>query len=414
MKLTWSDFREIVGMSLAAIAAHKLRSALTLLGIVVGVFSIIVVMTAVRVLQSTVEGSLAELGANTFVVQRWPGFEFGGPDEFEKYRRRKSVLFEHGERLKHMATMAKSIGMEDDFYRGIASSKYANTTPNTILFGMSPEVFSAKNMNIAEGRALMDNDESSARQVCVLAANTARALFPNSSPLQEKIKIDGLAYTVVGVLEAKGGMQGGDQDNYVVVPLNTTLNRYGRRSGLRILVEAHNQEVFADTMEQVRGALRTIRKVPPGEEDDFEMFSNDSLIERFNSLTLAVRLGAGVISSIALITAGIGIMNIMLVSVTERTREIGIRRAIGAKKRHIMTQFITEAIFLCQVGGVAGIIFGILGGNATAFLFKVPPVVPYDWAILGMIICSVVGIVFGTYPAFKAANLNPIDSLRYE
>jgi putative ABC transport system permease protein len=171
---------------------------------------------------------------------------------------------------------------------------------------------------------------------------------------------------------------------------------------------------FNDTVEQVRGALRVIRKVPPGAEDDFEMLSSDSMIDQFNAFTLAVRLGVAVISSIALLAAGIGIMNIMLVSVTERTREIGIRRAVGAKKRNIMTQFVMEAVVLCELGGVAGVGLGVLGGNAIAVFLRLSPVVPIDWIIIGLVICSIVGIVFGTYPAWKAANLDPIESLRYE
>src|SRR3989454_8034465 len=150
--------------------------------------------------------------------------------------------------------------------------------------------------------------------------------------------------------------------------------------------------------------MRVLRKVPPGKEDDFEIFSNDSLIAQFNSFTMAVRLGVSLISSISLLAAGIGIMNIMLVSVTERTREIGIRRAVGARKRNIMTQFIMEAIVLCEVGGAIGVVLGILGGNSLAWFMKVPPTVPVDWIVLGLVICSVVGIIFGTYPAYKAAN----------
>jgi putative ABC transport system permease protein len=167
-------------------------------------------------------------------------------------------------------------------------------------------------------------------------------------------------------------------------------------------------------VEQTRGILRALRKVEPGEPDDFEIFSNDSLIQQFRSLTFAVRIGVAVVSSIALVAAGIGIMNIMLVSVTERTREIGIRRAIGAKKRNILTQFIMEAVVICEVGGIFGVILGILGGNAAAYFFKAPPVIPVDWIFIGLGICSLVGIVFGTYPAIKAANLDPIESLRYE
>jgi putative ABC transport system permease protein len=261
----------------------------------------------------------------------------------------------------------------------------------------------------------MDEDVDGARNVCVLGYGLATNIFPHSSALDEVIKVDGLSYTVVGVLEPKGGAAGGDQDNFVVVPVTTCLNRYGRwwRS-LNILVQAPDHASYDATVEEVRAIMRIIRKVPPGKEDDFEIASNNSMIEDFQKFTQTVRIGVAVVSSIALLAAGVGIMNIMLVSVTERTREIGIRRAIGAKKRNIMGQFILEAIVLCEVGGVIGVVFGIIGGNLLALLMKLPPAIPLDSVVLGLGICSVVGIVFGTYPAWKAANLDPIDSLRYE
>ena len=168
-------------------------------------------------------------------------------------------------------------------------------------------------------------------------------------------------------------------------------------------------------MEQSRGLLRSIRKVPPGDEDDFEVLSSDSMIAQFEKVTFAVRTGLALVSSIALVAAGVGIMNIMLVSVTERTREIGIRRAIGAKKRNIMTQFIIEAIVLCELGGVLGVALGMAGANALAiYVLKLPPAFPLDWAIIGLVICSLIGVIFGSYPAYKAAHLDPIESLRYE
>jgi putative ABC transport system permease protein len=249
----------------------------------------------------------------------------------------------------------------------------------------------------------------------VLGDALARMVFPLGSPVGERLKINGLNYTVIGVLAAKGQSLNGQQDNFAIIPLTTALNRYGAwRRSMTLLVQAQDRASLEDCMEQVRGILRAVRRVPPGAEDDFEMFSNDSVIAQFDAFTLAVRIGVTVISSIALLAAGIGIMNIMLVSVTERTREIGIRRAIGAKKRNIMMQFIVEAVVLCELGGVIGVLLGILGGNGVAFYFKVPPAIPFDWIALGLAICSVVGIVFGTYPAWKAANLDPIESLRYE
>ncbi|HEU5124912.1 MAG TPA: ABC transporter permease [Verrucomicrobiae bacterium] len=410
-----AEVRESFLMAMSALAAHKLRSALTLLGVLIGVFSIIVVMTAMRVMQKDVESNISQLGSQTFMIRKWPGIYFGGPEGFEKFWRRKNITMDQGKRLQDKATLPASIGLETSFWAGEVQTRYEASAPNVQLFGETPGSFSAKNWNLAEGRLLMDSDVDGARNVCVLGAGLAKSVFPHASAVGERLKIDGINYSVIGVLESKGTSMGGDQDNFAVVPITTGLNRYGRWSrSLNILVQARDQASYESTVEQVRGLLRVIRKVPPGAEDDFELFSNDSMIAQFQSFTLAVRLGVAVVSSISLLAAGIGIMNIMLVSVTERTREIGIRRAIGAKKRNIMAQFIMEAVVLCEVGGVIGVIFGIVGGNATALLLKLTPVIPVDWIVIGLVICSIVGIIFGTYPAYKAANLDPIESLRYE
>jgi putative ABC transport system permease protein len=402
-------------MAMQALAAHKLRSALTLLGVMVGVFSIIMVMTAMRVLQSNIEAGMSELGANTFTVEKWPAISFEGPKGWEKYRRRKNLTLQNVMQLREQATMAQSVSAETWLSSAEAASRFATTNPDIDMTGVMPDTFAAKNWIVEDGRAFLSTDLDSARNVCVLGHSLKKKLFPfGGSPLGEVVKFEGINYKVVGYLEPKGSMFG-EQDNFIAIPLTTGLNRFGREwRSLAIYVQARGAPAYEDTVEQVRGALRSIRKVPPGEEDDFEIFSNDTLIAQFRGLTLAVRVGVAIISSIALLAAGIGIMNIMLVSVTERTREIGIRRAVGAKKRNIMAQFIMEAIVLCEVGGVIGVAFGILGGNAAAFFLKVPPVIPVDWIIFGLLICSIVGIIFGTYPAFKAANLDPIESLRYE
>ena len=410
-----AELRETARMAVTAIAAHKLRSALTLLGVLVGVFSIIVVMTAMRVMQSDIETRISSLGSQTFMVRKWPGIYFGGPDGFEKYWRRKDITLAHGLQLQEKSTMAASVGVETGFWGGQIETRYKKTAPDVQLLGETPGSFPARNWVVKEGRALLDADVDAFRDVCVLGSRLATNVFPFGSALGERLKVNGINYTVVGVLEPKGGSLGRNADNFAIVPITAGLNRFGRwRRSLNILVQARNQASYDDTVEEVRGILRTIRKVPPGKEDDFEIFSNDTLIAQFKSFTRAVRLGIAFVSSIALLAAGIGIMNIMLVSVTERTREIGIRRAVGAKKRNIMTQFIMEAIVLCEFGGAIGVVFGIIGGNATAFFLKKPAVIPIDWVLIGLGICSVVGVIFGTYPAWKAANLDPIDSLRYE
>lgn len=410
-----AEFRESFSMAMGALTSHKLRSGLTLLGVLVGVFSIIVVMTAMRVMQSDIEKQMSQLGSYTFMVQKWPAIQFSGPEGMEKFWRRKNITLQQGLQLESRATLPLHVGIETTFWGGQVETKYKKTAPNVQLFGATPGCFPARNWVLQEGRLLMEVDVDSARDVCVLGNSLAKTVFPRESAVGQRLKINGINYTVMGVLEGKGGSLGGDQDNFAIVPITTGLNRFGRwNRSLSLLVQARDQATFEDTQEQVRGILRVIRKVPPGKEDDFEIFSNDSLIGQFNSFTLAVRVGVSVVSSIALLAAGVGIMNIMLVSVTERTREIGIRRAVGAKKRNIMTQFIMESIVLCEVGGVMGVVLGILGGNATALWLKLTPVIPVDWIIIGLVICSIVGIVFGTYPAYKAANLDPIESLRYE
>ncbi len=406
------ELRESFWMAMSALVAHKLRAALTLLGVMVGVFSIIVAMTAMRVLQKQIETQLSGLGAHTFTVNRWPAISFEGPKGWEKYRRRKPLTLQIHGLLRERATLAAAIGAEDGFGSGEVASQFDKTDPDIQLLGVTPEVFACRNWEVAEGRGFLSGDMESGRYVCVIGEKLAKKLFPHGSALNQRISFSGISFTVVGVMETSA--IGGQQDNLFLVPITNRIGAHNNRRDLEFYVQARDQASYDDTVEQVRGTLRALRRVSPGDPDDFEISSNDSVIAIFRNMTFAVRIGVAVVSSIALLAAGIGIMNIMLVSVTERTREIGIRRAVGAKKRNIMTQFIIEAIVLCEVGGVVGVILGILGGNGAALWLKLSPVIPVDWIIIGLVICSIVGIVFGTYPAWKAANLDPIESLRYE
>ncbi|MDR3378571.1 MAG: ABC transporter permease, partial [Verrucomicrobiae bacterium] len=345
LRAALAETRESAVMAVTAIAAHKLRSGLTLLGVLVGVFSIIVVMTGMRVMQSNIERELSSLGGETFMVRKWPGTFFGVSNgDYEKYWRRKNVTMSDGKRLMEKISVPANIGIEAIFWSGEIKTRYKTSAPMVRMYGETPGSFPAHNWNLAEGRLFMDADVDGSRNVCVLGSGLATNIFPNSSAVGEKIRVDGVDYSVAGVLESRGGAAGGDQDNFVVVPLSTCLNHYGRwwRS-LNILVQAPDRASFDATEEEVRAIMRVIRKVPPGKEEDFEIASNNSMIDQFKKFTQSVRIGVAVVSSIALLAAGIGIMNIMLVSVTERTREIGIRRAIGAKKRNIMVQFILEA-----------------------------------------------------------------------
>lgn len=409
------EVRESLVMAVASIRTNRLRSILTLLGITVGVFSIIAVMTAMGVLTNSIENGLSQLGANTFQIQRMPMFRSGNPQERAKLRNRKDIVYSEGLRVKEHTTLAKAVGLEAwTFGKIITTPDGKKTNPNMQLAGEDLEGFTTNNWTIGDGRLFSQDELASGKSVAVLGSGVVEKLFPKSDPIGQTIRIDGEEYHVVGVIERQGGMLGGNQDNFVTVPLTTFFNVYGKDREIHIMVQSTSRETYEDCIEQVRGVLRTARQVAPGDEDDFYIFSNDSMIEQFNSITKYLRLGIMLISAVALIAAGVGIMNIMLVSVTERTREIGIRKAIGAKKNNIRTQFILEAVVLSEFGGILGIVLGILVGNLSALFLSVPPVIPFDWAAIGFIICSIIGIVFGVYPAWKASNLDPIESLRYE
>jgi putative ABC transport system permease protein len=410
-----AEILEDIQLALSAVRVHLLRSTLTVLGVLVGVFSIIAVMTAIRVLQQTLENQMNTLGSYTFQLQRWPAIQMDGDaDSWQMYARRKRFYIGDAHRLRERATSARAVSITCDLDIAEASSRFGHTNPNIPLSGVTADVFTTRNWVLAEGRSIVESDDTSSRLVTVLGADLAKKLFPYGSALGEKVKYRGVNYSVIGVLEAKGAIFGQSQDNYMAIPLGTGVDRYGKEKQISIQVQAPDRESYNDTVEQVRGIMRAIRKVAPGVDDDFEIVSNESIVSQFRGLTRGIRIGSAVISSIALLAAGIGIMNIMLVSVTERTREIGIRRAIGAKKRSIMTQFLCESTVLSQVGGVMGIFGGLIFGNLIAVVTHSPLVIPWDWAGIGFIVCSLVGILFGTYPAWKASNLDPIESLRYE
>ena len=399
-----------------SIKSNKLRAALTLLGIIIGVFSIIGVMTLLDALQKGIDSGLSQLGTNTFQVQKWPATFIGGPGRWRKYEKRKPITIEEGYRLKELATLPKYVGLED--WSGGKTVKYDKyqTNPNFQMGGVTAVFLSANNYLLSEGRFFTEQEILSAPQICVLGMDAVDKLFPFTSPLDKEVEIDGNRFTVIGVMAAKGQSLGQSMDNLVLVPLLTMDKIYGarRNRSINITVTSYSKAELGETMEEVIGLMRQIRKVPPGEDNDFDIWSNESLIREANSFTIYFKYGAGVISFISLIAAGVGIMNIMLVTVTERTREIGIRMAIGAKRMNILTQFLFEAILLCQIGGIIGIALGIGAGNLLGSMLKSPVIIPYDWVIIGLVVCSAIGIAFGTYPAFKAAKLNPIDALRYE
>jgi putative ABC transport system permease protein len=405
---------EIIKMAWKALGVNKLRSTLTISGITIGIFSIISVMTALSALETSIETGLSFLGSNTFQFSIYPGAINILGDE--KYRNRRKI--DYPTYLHFARTMGEEAEVIcpkvwDDSTQAVFENK--KTNPNIELCGTNQGFLAANNFRISDGRNLSPEDIAFSRSVCVVGRQLVRRLFPQGNTVGNVIKLNGKNYTVIGTLAEKGSSFGGNQDNLVLIPITRFFENYGSRErSLNVAIQARNQIVYERTMGIAVGAFRVSRGLRPEEANDFEIYSNDSLASIFRSIAGTVRTGAFVISAIALVAAGVGIMNIMLVTVAERTKEIGIRKSLGARQRDIKMQFLLEALFLSLFGSVGGIIFGVLAGNGLALWLQAAMVFPWGWAAAGVLVCSAIGIGFGLYPAHKAACLDPIEALRAE
>jgi putative ABC transport system permease protein len=407
-------FWEILRLAVSSLAANKLRSALTMLGIGVGVFSVIGVMTAINGLRGKIESGLNVLGANSFQVTKFPALSFHGPGP--RFSNRKDITYEQSKRFKDAMGAAAEVSLQIGRGGRRVFRQEKQTNPNVILFAGDEGIVAGRNYEVATGRNIGPDDVEFGRAVAIMGQDVIRRLFPEEDPLGKSVRIDGQNYTIVGTLAPKGSSFGQSQDNVVVIPITQFLETYGRaRRSMTINVKAPSAAALGETQEIAIGAMRLVRGLDPEDPNDFEIFSNESLIEAFNQITGVIAVGAFVISAIALVAAGVGVMNIMLVSVTERTREIGVRKSIGARKRSILVQFLIEAVTISMFGGLAGILFGVILGNVVSvFVLSGSVVFPWDWAAIGVLVCGGIGIGFGLYPAWRAANLDPIEALRYE
>jgi len=406
---------QLFNIALQSIVNNKLRTSLTILGVVVGIFSIIVIMTIITMLQNSIEDGLSLLNKNTFQIEKFDRMQGQGGGQDRSWRNRKDITIDEARRLKELLASAQYVGAEQwQFGKVIKFGKY-ETNPNISIAGETIDGIKTNNWKVEFGRDLRESDVQYSTHVCLLGADIVDKIFPNVNPIGQSVRVDGIPFKVAGVLERQPAMFGQSRDNYIVIPITTWQSMYGKyNQSVNIMVTAPSNESYDDVIEAAIGHFRKIRKVPPGEPDDFSIFSNESMITQVNDITGPIKIGALIVSLVALIAAGIGIMNIMLVSVTERTKEIGIRKAIGARKSSILIQFLIEAIILCVFGGLVGIIIGIGIGNFAGSLINAQMAIPYDWVMIGITMCVTVGLIFGTYPAYKAANLDPIEALRYE
>ncbi len=410
---------DVFVMSLGAIGSNKLRSFLTLVGVVLGVASIIGVMTAISVMQTTMEKEMSVLGTQTFQVQKWPN-GFSGDDERREAQKWPPVTLAEAQAIRDQVPSVDLVGTEIWDGGKVATYKGVTTEPVISICGGSPEYPENNTHYVEEGRNLSRMDMLAARKVVVIGHALAEQLFPFTDPIGKDILLDGRKFEVIGVFVKKVSAFGGPYETMALIPSGAYTQIYGMvdREGfprsVNITVHSRTPELLNDAIEQTRQVIRTTRHLKHDQKDNFFYFTSLSQIENFNRTTMGVKIGAFLMGAVALLVAGIGIMNIMLVSVTERTKEIGIRKSLGAKRKNILAQFLLEAVVLCNIGGVIGIALGFLIGNLFTLFTDFEARVPVGWAIFGVVFCSLIGVTFGMIPAIKASRLNPIEALHYE
>ena len=412
------EIKESIAMAMAAIKAHKMRAFLTILGVFIGVTTVIAMVSIITGLNKSMSQQIESLGSNVMYVTKFEiGIQIGGPSEEE--RNRKPIVFEDAIAIRELCPSVSAVSPQN-WGPGSKTVKYQNNKHSRFeLIGVLPDYEVVNNNFAAEGRFFTDSDVKYRAMVTVLGQDVSETLFPNLDPIGKEIILSGANFspkrvTVVGVMEKRPSILGESQNNFVLLPYDTYKKLYPEEKELLLVAKPESPELMEQAIDEITQVMRLRRGVPADKPNDFSVATQEDLMDMYRKITSAIYLVMVVISSIGLLVGGVGVMNIMLVSVTERTREIGIRKAIGARKKDILWQFLIEAMTLSGSGGILGIIIGLLLGKVVAWVSPLPAAVSLFWIILGFSFSVSVGLIFGIYPAYRAARLDPIVSLRYE
>lgn len=411
------NIKENIAEGLRSIKGNLLRTVLTALIISLGITSLVGILTAIDGIQSSVDNSFSGLGANSFDIRNRPAMQVRR--EGQKEKRFKNIDYRQAIRYKFLFTAKGKVSLKTNVTNN-AIGKYESkkTNPNVRLMGIDDNFIELKGYKIADGRNFSSNEFTNAVNVCLLGVDVIDQLFEKTNPINHEIIVSGIKLKVIGVLAKKGNMMGGGDDRVIMVPLETGRKMaIGKNLTFDITTSSTKVDNLDDFMEEARGAMRKVRMDPIGMEDSFSIDRSDSIAKSFESITSSLQLGGFVIGFITLLGAAIALMNIMMVSVTERTREIGIRKSLGATPARILQQFLIEAIVICLLGGIGGIVLAIPIGNLIAQGISAGNasfIIPWLWMMVGIIICVLVGLFSGIYPAFKASKMDPVEALRYE
>jgi putative ABC transport system permease protein len=418
-----TDSREAVRMAIETLRTNKLRSGLTVLGIVIGVTTVITISSVINGLNNNVQQWVNSLGTNVLWVFHMPVI---GVRPTAEMLARKKLTFDDVAAISQLPHVVAADGgvrhVNPVFQAGVIGVKYGNKKAQGVMLqGDSTAIAEVADLSFREGRVWTQNEADRRANVVILGNDTAETLFGNESAIGKEVEIEGSVFTVIGVFKKQKQVFGGgrnQEDNAAFFPIGTFMKLHPEdavNSGVWVSVKFDDQRNRTLVEDEVRELLRRRRKVHVEQPDDFEIFAPDSLTRLWNQLTGGLAIFMVAVSSVGLMVGGVGVMNIMLVSVTERTREIGVRKAIGATKRNILLQFTIEAVTLCAIGGVIGI---LVGGIMTLLIRLLVSALPASmssmWAMVGFSVSCLIGLVFGIYPAWKAANLDPIEALRYE
>jgi len=414
--------REEVALALDTLLKNPLRSALTILGIVIGITTVITVSSVINGLNDNVLGGIRDLGSDTIIAYRFPWASLSRPPS--EWFNRKELQPEWADdiaKMPHIAAASPSMRIfMPQFGSGTADVRRgAYRSKNVILQGNSPSVGQIFDLKIEFGRMFNDIDTERRAPVVLLGYDTTRILFPESAEksIGQEVTLDGQLFTVIGtLLKRRQGISGGSnpEDNIAMMPVTTLRKLYPNKKDYVIFIKAKDPNNVAEAVEETRDMLRRKRRLANGKPDDFALFTSDYFLDLWNKISGLIFILMFAIASVGLIVGGIGVMNIMLVSVTERTREIGVRKAIGAKRSNILAQFLIEAVTLSAVGGIIGVIFGSVISIILQYGLKMPAALSIFWIVTALVMCTLIGIVFGVYPAWKAARLDPVEALRYE